>query len=515
MKRLSDLLADIRGIEVRQGDLDLPITGMTADSRRVEPGYLFIAWKGHQQDGHTYIPQAIHRGAIALLTEAPVEVPSHITLLHAQRTREVYAHLSAAWFGYPARHLRIVGVTGTNGKSSTAYYLYQLLRGLGHRTGLIGTVFCLADEESLPATLTTPDSYELHRLFRHFVEKSITHVAMEVSSIALDQHRTAGIDFAGAIFTNLSHDHLDYHGTFIAYRDAKKRLFDGLSHDAFALTNMDDRHGLFMLQNTAARRYGYTVESKGDFELRLWEATLWGIEYELGVRYGEIQRRGERAPLLIEEIGPLTASLLGRFQAYNLLAAVGGAFLLEASGKTSREELQELWGELVRLSTLLRTLPGRLEPIPLADGRMGLVDYAHTPDAVEQVLEALRPLVPAGGKLIAVLGAGGDRDRTKRGPMAAAAARLADSVILTSDNPRSEDPLLILQEMHAGVPPTLRSKVAMIPDRAEAIKIAVQLSPPHSLIAVLGKGHETYQEIRGVKYPFDDRAVLQSLAYAQ
>lgn len=514
MKRLSDLVAQVPGIEVRQGHLDLPIAGITADSRQVEAGYLFVAWKGHQKDGHDYIPQAIERGAVALLTEIPVEVPAHITLLQAQRGREAYAHLSAAWFEHPARHLRIVGVTGTNGKSSTAYYLYQLLRGLGYRTGLIGTVFCLADEEKLPATLTTPDSYELHRLFRHFVEKGITHVAMEVSSIALDQHRTAGIDFAGAIFTNLSHDHLDYHGTFIAYRDAKKRLFDRLSREAFALTNVDDRHGLFMLQNTAAHRYGYTVESKGDFELRLREATLWGIEYSLGVRYGEIQRKGANMPMLIEETGPLTAPLLGRFQAYNLLAAVGAAFLLEAPRKNSQGELHTLWAELARLSTLLQTLPGRLEPIPLGEGRVGLVDYAHTPDAVEKVLEALRPLVPKGGKLITVLGAGGDRDRSKRGPMAAAAARLSDAVILTSDNPRSEDPLLILQEMNAGVPFALRSRVEMVPDRAEAIKVAVQLSPPHSLIAVLGKGHETYQEIHGVKYPFDDRKVLQSLAYA-
>lgn len=514
MKRLSELLAGIQGIHHRQGALDVPITRITADSRLVEPGTLFIAWKGRLQDGHTFIPEAIARGAVALLTEQPVEASEGLTLLIADSVREAYAHLSAAWFSHPARRLRIVGITGTNGKSSTAYYLYQLLQGLGHSTGLIGTVFCLAGEEKLPATLTTPDSYELHRLFQHFVEKGITHVAMEVSSIALDQHRTAGIDFTGAVFTNLSHDHLDYHGTFTAYRDAKKRLFDGLGRTAFALTNVDDRHGLFMLQNTAGRRYGYTVEGRSDFGLHLREAGLWGMEYGMQIRYGELRKKGEGSPVLLADIGPLTVPLIGRFQAYNLLAAVGAAFLLEAGDK-HQEALNELWRELGRLSTLLRTLPGRLEAVPLGEGRTGLVDYAHTPDAVEQVLRTLRPLVPAGGKLFAVLGAGGDRDRSKRGLMAAAAARLADTAILTSDNPRSEDPLAILQEMQAGVPASLRPKVLSIPDRAEAIRAAVQLSPPHSLIAVLGKGHETYQEIRGVKHPFDDREILQSLAYAE
>lgn len=514
MRRLSELLIGIDGIQCGQGALDVPISGIAADSRRVEPGTLFVAWKGRQQDGHAFIGEALTRGAVALLTEKPVEVPDTVTLLIAGNVRRAYAHLSAAWFGFPARQLRIVGITGTNGKSSTAYYLYQLLRGLGHSSGLIGTVFCLAGEERLPATLTTPDSYELHRLFRHFVEKGITHVAMEVSSIALDQERTAGIDFAGAVFTNLSHDHLDYHGTFTAYRDAKKRLFDGLGRTAFALTNVDDRHGLFMLQNTPARRYGYSVEGRSDFALRVREAGLWGIEYELYIRYGELLRKGGETPLLLAEMGPLSVPLLGRFQAYNLLAAVGAAFLLEAEGREG-EALREVWAELGRLSTMLRTLPGRLEPVSLPGGRTGLVDYAHTPDAVEQVLHALRPLVPAGGKLFAVLGAGGDRDRSKRGPMAAVAARLADITILTSDNPRSEDPLAILRDMQAGIPAPLRPKVLSMPDRAEAIKAAVQLSPPHSLIAVLGKGHETYQEIGGIRYPFDDREILLSLAYAK
>lgn len=512
MKRLSELLQSLPEVEWIQGEGDPLIRQVTADSRQVIPDTLFIAWKGRQADGHTYIPEAIARGATVLLVEEKVEVPSEVIVLYSSAVRRAYAYLCAAWFDEPARKLKIVGITGTNGKSSTAYYLYQLLRGLGYRTGLIGTVFCRAEEESLPATLTTPDSYELHRLFRLYADRGITHVAMEVSSIALDQQRTAGIAFAGAVFTNLSHDHLDYHGTFTAYRDAKKRLFDGLGADAFALTNMDDRHGLFMLQNTTARRFGYTMGGISDFGLRLREAGLWGIEYELFLRYGEVQRKGESQTFLLEQVGPLTAPLLGRFQGYNLLAAVGAAFLLLR--KEDASYLRELWREIARLSTLLRTLPGRLEAIPLPEGRVGLVDYAHTPDAVETVLEALRPLVPAGGKLITVIGAGGDRDRSKRGPMAHAAALLSDIVIFTSDNPRSEDPLAILRDMQAGVPTALCSKVFTIPDRAEAIRAAVQLSPPKSLIAVLGKGHETYQEIQGVRHSFSDQAILESLSHA-
>ncbi|MEN3041247.1 MAG: UDP-N-acetylmuramoyl-L-alanyl-D-glutamate--2,6-diaminopimelate ligase [Bacteroidia bacterium] len=514
MKRLSELLHALpRPYLPLQSSDDPLITHITADSRVVVPGALFIAWPGKQTDGHRYIPQALEKGAVALLTEKPIEAPPHVPVIVVPSAREAYAYLTAAWFDFPATKLRIVGITGTNGKSSTTYYLYQLLSGLGRRVGLIGTVFCLAEDEMLPASLTTPDSYDLHRLFRHFIDKGITHVVMEVSSIALDQYRTAGIDFVGAVFTNLSHDHLDYHGTFIAYRDAKKKLFDGLSTEAFALTNADDKHGLFMLQNTPAERYAYTLEGKADFALRLREASLWGIEYDLALRYGEVQTKKQDLPLIIETSESLSAPLLGRFQAYNLIAAVGAAFLLERRNDSA--SLRELWRELTRLSTLLRTLPGRLEPVPLPQGKIGLVDYAHTPDAVENVLRTLRPLIAGDGRLFAVLGAGGDRDRFKRGPMAQIAALHADTVILTSDNPRSEDPLRILKDMIEGVPLTLRQKVLIIPDRAEAIRTAVQLSPPRSLIAVLGKGHETYQEIQGVRYPFSDRDILQSFAYAE
>lgn len=507
MKRLTELFWDLPGLPSGLSIPDLPIHFVTADSRQVRPGSLFVAWRGHKTDGHEFIPEALQRGAVALLTEKPVEVPPGIFHAQSSQIRLAYAHLCRKWFDYPDKRLTLVGVTGTNGKSSTAYYLHQLWKSLGYSAGLIGTVFCLADGEEWPATLTTPDSFELYRLLHLFAEKGISHVAMEVSSIALDQERTAGILFRGGIFTNLSHDHLDYHGTFLAYRDAKKRLFDGLSSNSFALTNIDDRHGTFMLQNTAARRYGYSLQQVADFYLRLRESGLWGLRYTLGLHIGEAPRRA-RSQVLSREISDLHAALLGRFQGYNLLAAVGGAFLTE--GELSEKEAQDLWHNLAEASTRLTTLPGRLEPFPLSQERVGLVDYAHTPDAVEKVLRSLRDLLPPGGKLIAVLGAGGDRDRTKRGPMAQAAVQWADLTILTSDNPRSEDPQAILAEMYEAIPKEQRGRVLRLPDRAEAIRTAVQMAPSHSLVAVLGKGHESYQEIAGVKYPFSDREVLLS-----
>lgn len=506
MRRLSELIRDLPGL-LPAAVPDWEISFLTADSRKVVPGTLFVAWKGHTTDGHDFIPEAIERGAVAVLAEAPVSVPPHVVLLQSTHSRLSYAHLCSRWFNEPQKNLHIVGITGTNGKSSTAYYLYQLWQSLGYKAGLIGTVFCLAGEEKIPATLTTPDSFELYRLLRYFADQGIQRVAMEVSSIALDQHRTAGIDFAGAIFTNLSHDHLDYHKTFTAYRDAKKRLFDGLSPKSFALTNIDDRNGLFMLQNTAAQRYTYSVESVGDFSLRLEGSDLWGLTYSLLLDIGgeKWQKDWERLQV---EVSSLQAALLGRFQAYNLLAAVGGAFLSE--GPLPEKAAREVWLKLAQFSTTLKTLPGRLEPLFLSQQRVGLVDYAHTPDAVDKVLQALRELVPPQGKLIAVLGAGGNRDRTKRAPMAWVAAQHADLTVLTSDNPRYEDPMAILAEMYEPLPADLKARVLRIPDRAEAIRTAVQLAPPHSLIAILGKGHETYQEIAGVKYPFSDLEILKA-----
>jgi len=506
MRRLSELIAELPGL-LPTAVPEKDITHLTADSRQVRPGSLFVAWKGHTTDGHAFIPEAIERGAVAILAEVPVPVPPEVAFLQSTSSRLSYAHLCSRWFDHPQKRLHIVGITGTNGKSSTAYYLYHLWQGLGYKAGLIGTVFCLAGSEKLPATLTTPDSFELYRLLRHFADQGVERVAMEVSSIALDQHRTAGIAFAGGLFTNLSHDHLDYHKTFTSYRDAKKRLFDQLSPTSFALTNIDDRNGLFMLQNTSAERYTYSVESLGSFSLRLESSDLWGLSYSLLLDLGseKLPGRWERLQM---EVPSLQAALIGRFQAYNLLAAVGGAFLSE--GPLPEKAARELWLRLAHLSTTLKTLPGRLEPVFLSQGRVGLVDYAHTPDAVEKVLQALRPLVPLGGKLIAVLGAGGNRDRTKRAPMAHAATQHADLVVLTSDNPRNEDPQAILADMYDPLPTSVKNRILRIVDRAEAIRTAVQWAPPHSLIAILGKGHETYQEIAGVKHPFSDIAILQA-----
>jgi len=505
MRPLRSLLLEVPGISPEHlPSEDVQITGLTADSRAVQPGFLFIAWQGKSADGHEFIAEAIERGAAALLVEKPVSAPSSVPVIVVPNARLAYSHLCSAWFGHPARQLNIIGVTGTNGKSSTTYYLYQLWQKAGYKTGLIGTVFCKADGETLPATLTTPDSYTLHQLFAQFVAKGITHVAMEVSSIALDQHRTAAVPFIGAIFTNLTHDHLDYHGTFTAYRDAKKRLFDGLSERSFALTNLDDRHGLFMLQNTRAQRYGYSRRQPADFQGTLIEAGVWGMNFRL--RLSPMQGMP-----IAEEFPPIHVGILGDFQLENLLAAWGGAILAEKPGESASQ-----WVELGRFYAQglseLRCVPGRMEAIPLPEGRTGIVDYAHTPDAVEKVLRVLRGLVPPGGQLIAVLGAGGNRDTAKRPLMAHAAALHADLVWLTTDNPRYEDPNTILDEMYRPLPSHLREKIFKELDRREAIFRAVQASLPHSIIAVLGKGHENYQEIQGVRYPHSDQEILLQMA---
>jgi UDP-N-acetylmuramoyl-L-alanyl-D-glutamate--2,6-diaminopimelate ligase len=504
MRSLHELLLQVPGITPAHLPAEnIQITGLSADSRTVQPGYLFIAWQGKAADGHTYIPDALARGAAALLTEKPLPDPVPVPVITVPNARLAYSYLSSAWFGHPARRLTIVGITGTNGKSSTAYYLYQLWQKAGYRAGLIGTVFCKAADETLPATLTTPDSYVLHQLFADFVSRGITHVAMEVSSIALDQHRTAGVPFMGGIFTNLSHDHLDYHGTFTAYRGAKKRLFDDLPEKSFALTNIDDRNGIFMLQNTRACRYGYSRRQPADFHGTLIEGDVWGLSLRL--RLSPL-----RGVPVAEEFPPVHVAILGDFQLENLLAAWGAAILVEAPGDAPSQ-----WVELGRFYAQalseVRGLPGRMETIPLPEGRVGIVDYAHTPDAVEKVLRVLRPLVPAGGQLVAVLGAGGNRDASKRPLMAKAAALHADVVWLTSDNPRYEDPHAILENMHQPLPPTLRRKILREVDRREAIRRAVTTATPHSLIAILGKGHETYQETQGVKYPFSDQEVLHQL----
>lgn len=502
MKSLRELLR-LANLPVLETDTRL--SGLTASSQAVGPGMLFVAWKGHSRDGHDYIPEALARGAAALLVERPIEAP--VPTLIVPNARRAYAQLCSAWFDHPAQHLTMVGITGTNGKSSTAYYLYQLWQALGHKAGLIGTVFCKVDQKTLPATLTTPDSYDLQALLRQCVDEGVTHVAMEVSSIALDQHRTAGLPFKGAVFTNLSHDHLDYHGTFTAYRDAKKLLFDGLSSEAFALVNVADRHGPFMLQNTAAARYGYAVGNVADFQAGLEEASSWGLQFRLEINLLSHPRLGR--PISFMQEG-LHSSLIGAFQLENLLAAYGASLLTEGVGLSEKAQ-QALAYELAVALSKARGLPGRMEPIPLSQDRLAIVDYAHTPDAIEKVLCTLRPLVRPGGRLIVVVGAGGNRDRTKRAPMGKASALYADLAFFTSDNPRSEDPAAILAEMYEPLEPSLRAKVFCIPDRREAIEKAIVWAPPGSLIAVLGKGHETYQEIAGVRYPFSDQEVI--LAY--
>jgi len=507
MHSLHKLLTGMPGLIEAPAE-DVLITGLSADSRAIEPGHLFVAWTGHTADGHAFIPEAIERGASTILLERPPAQPLSVPIIRVTNARLAYSHLCSAWFDHPASRLTIVGITGTNGKSSSAYFLYQLWQALGYKTGLIGTVFCKADTATLPATLTTPDSYKLHELLAHFLEREISHVVMEVSSIALDQYRTDAIPFRGAVFTNLSHDHLDYHKTFTAYRNAKKRLFDGLDSGAFSLTNIDDRNGLFMLQNTPSQRYSYSLRQPADFQGTLVEAGMWGLSFRL--RLGPLPGPTGLSPLA-EALPVIHSPLIGHFQVENLLAAWGAALLVERPAYEPKA-----WGELAHLLaqklSQVQGLPGRMEPIALSQHRLGIVDYAHTPDAVEKSLRVLRSLLPPGGQLIAVLGAGGNRDRSKRPAMSQAAACQADIIWLTSDNPRYESPEAILEDLYRPLPPHLRQKVFKEPDRREAIHKAIAMAPPHSIIAVLGKGHETYQEIQGFRHPFSDQAVLLEMS---
>ncbi|MGQ9862944.1 MAG: UDP-N-acetylmuramoyl-L-alanyl-D-glutamate--2,6-diaminopimelate ligase [Bacteroidia bacterium] len=462
------------------------ITHLTGDSRAVNQGAVFFAWQGRKADGHQYIPEAVAKGAKVIIHEKPLPTyEENCYYVQVSSARAAYAHLCAAYWDFPAQKLYLLGVTGTNGKSSTAYYLYQMWQPFT-RAGLIGTVFTKIAQETHPSLYTTPDAGMLQALLAQMVQAGVTHVVMEVSSHALDQDRVAGIDFQGALFTNLTQDHLDYHGSMEAYRDAKKKLFDGLSRDAFAVTNADDPNGAFMVQNVLGARFRYGIKKAADLRARILESTPHGMLIML--RY-----EGRESP-------PLTLPLLTQLNVYN---ALGAALAAHHSGLS--------WEELFPRLTLLNPLPGRLEWIPLHQQKIAVIDYAHTPDAVEKVLRSLRQLHR--GPLIAVLGCGGDRDPSKRPLMGKIAVRYADQVFFTSDNPRSEDPWAIIQAMYADLSLQEKTRVSPIVDRAEAIAAALETAPPKSLIAIVGKGHETYQEIQGKRIPFSDRQHVE--AYAQ
>lgn len=478
---LFSLLTDVN-VQAQHGRPDVPVAGLTLDSRQAGPGMLFCALRGTATDGHQFIGKAVDLGAAVVLCEKlPAELSPAVTYVQVADSSAALGPVASAFYGHPSRQLKLVGVTGTNGKTTCATLLHKLLRELGYHCGLLSTVQNQIDEEVIPSTHTTPDAIRLNELLARMVAAGCTHACMEVSSHAVAQHRIGGLRFAGGVFTNLTHDHLDYHGTFSNYRDAKKGFFDALPRTAFALTNADDRNGAVMLQNTAAHREAYSLRSGATFRARLVDNSLAGLELELDGQ--EVHFR-----------------LIGVFNAYNLLAVYGAAVLL---GEDATEVLTILSG--------LTTAPGRFEPVTVpGQGILGLVDYAHTPDALENVLQTLLQTRRPGQRIITVVGCGGNRDAAKRPIMARLAAQFSDEVILTADNPRDEDPLEILRQMQAGLTPPADARTQTIADRRQAIKAAVTLARPGDLVLLAGKGHETYQEIRGVKTHFDDREELRN-----
>jgi UDP-N-acetylmuramoyl-L-alanyl-D-glutamate--2,6-diaminopimelate ligase len=478
---LFSLLTEVT-VLTQHGNTDVPVSGLTLDSRQAGPGQLFCALRGTATDGHSFIEKAVSQGvAVVVCEELPAQLNPATTYVQVADSAVALGPIASAFYGHPSRQLQLVGVTGTNGKTTCATLLHKLLRELGYHAGLLSTVQNQIDEEVVPSTHTTPDAIRLNELLARMVAAGCTHACMEVSSHAVAQHRIGGLRFVGGIFTNLTHDHLDYHGTFDNYLKAKKAFFDTLPKTAFALTNADDKRGPVMLQNTVARRATYSLRNAATFRARLVDNELHGLHLEVDGR--EVQFR-----------------LIGIFNAYNLMAVYGAAVLL---GEDPTEALTILSG--------LTTAPGRFEPVTVpGNSIVGLVDYAHTPDALENVLQTLHQTRRPEQRIITVVGCGGNRDAAKRPIMARLAAQLSDQVILTADNPRDEDPLEILHQMQAGLLPPADAHVQLLPDRRLAIRTAVGLARAGDLVLVAGKGHETYQEIKGVKLPFDDREELRT-----
>lgn len=479
MNTLRDILYGVRLLDV-VGPTDIEVTGLSLDSRTVADGHVFFAVPGTRVDGHDFIDAAIEAGARAVVCErVPDEPDDGVTWVRTDHTARAMGQMASAVHDHPTRQLKVVGVTGTNGKTTVATGLYRLFRALGHASGLISTVENIIDGRVVPTRHTTPDALTLQALLADMVDAGCEFVFMEVSSHALHQERVAGIEFAGAVFTNLSHDHLDYHGTFAAYRDAKKMLFDGLSSDAFALVNIDDRNGRFMLQNCDGHHHSFAVHGDADVRVRILENDVNGLM------------------LLVDDVEVHTR-MVGAFNASNLAAMYGAARLLGADK-----------AEVLRALSDLRPADGRFQVVR-AEGESptGIVDYAHTPDALENVLDTLRTVRSPGQRVVTVIGCGGDRDATKRPVMARVAVRLSDQVVLTSDNPRTELPEAILDDMETGLAADDKRRVLRVTDRREAIRTAVRLAAANDIILVAGKGHETYQEVDGVRHDFDDRAEL-------
>ena len=480
MMNLDEVLKDIEIVSLT-GKTGITVSGIEFDSRNVTTGSLFVAVKGYKTDGHDFINSAVKSGAVAIICETlPENQDKKISWIKTTDSSKALGLAASNFFGNPSESLKLVGVTGTNGKTTIATLLYRMFLQLGYKCGLFSTVCNYINAKEFPATHTTPDPVQLNRLLSEMVTAGCDYAFMEVSSHSADQQRIAGLKFAGGIFSNLTHDHLDYHKTFENYLKAKKRFFDSLPEKSFALVNIDDKNGSVMLQNCKARHYTFSVRAMADYRCNIIEQTFEGMA--LKIQGKEVWTR-----------------FIGEFNASNLLAVFASSELLGASEK-----------EILTILSDLHSVAGRLEVIKSAGGISGIVDYAHTPDALLNVIDTLNKIREGGVQLITVVGAGGDRDKTKRPKMAAISALGSDKLILTSDNPRTEDPEKIIDDMEAGITPDLKRKTLRISDRHEAIRTAVMLAKPGDVILVAGKGHETYQEIMGVKHHFDDREELKN-----
>ena len=477
---LETLLEPVK-ILAANGQLDIKVESLQFDSRKVKRGDVFIAIRGTQADGHDFISSAVAQGAAAVVAELlPESLPAQVTGVQVADSAKALGKMASLYYGEPSKQLKLVGVTGTNGKTTTVTLLHELMLRLGYKAGLLSTVRNKIGETPLPATHTTPDALAVHALLREMVDAGCDYAFMEVSSHAAHQQRIAGLDFAGAVFTNITHDHLDYHKTFKAYIEAKKMFFDMLPDTAFALVNTDDRRGEVMLQNTLAKKYTYSVRSMADFRAKVLDNAVTGLQ------------------LLIDE-QEVFSRLIGDFNAYNLLAVYSVAVLLDQDRIETLTILSELGAVEGRFETI--AAPGQ--------SYIGIVDYAHTPDAMEKVLQTIDQLRQRDSRVITVVGCGGDRDRSKRPVMAKTACALSDQVILTSDNPRGEDPEAILEDMWKGVPKDATRKVLTIVNRREAIRTATAMAQGTDIVLIAGKGHEKYQEVMGERLPFDDKAELE------
>ncbi len=479
MKKLIDLLINIGEYELF-GNIQIMVSSMAFDSRKVEQNSIFVAVSGTISDGHLFINQAIEKGAFVVVCE---KLPSHlnenITFIKVENTALVLGLMSSNFYNNPSKQLKLVGITGTNGKTTTVTLLYNTFKSLGYKVGLLSTISNKIHDKEIPSTHTTPDALQMNMLLNQMIEEGVSYCFMEVSSHAIVQNRIAGLTFSGAIFSNITHDHLDFHKTFSEYIKAKKLFFDQLSSSAFALTNLDDKNGIVMIQNTKAHRYTYSLQSVSDFKCKIIENELSGLH------------------LNIDGIDVIT-KLVGKFNAYNLTAIYATAILLGADKF-----------EVLQILSNLNSAEGRFEYIKSAENITAIVDYAHTPDALINVLNTIDAIRTKSEQLITVVGAGGNRDAQKRPVMAKISAENSDITILTSDNPRNEDPEDIIKQMEAGVDISLKRKVLTVLNRKEAIKTACAMAKNGDIILVAGKGHEKYQEIKGVKYHFDDKEILK------